>query len=220
MNEAKARAIVLDYFTKPDFDRVEYLKQQQAESGRPPDIFARYIVEAFEYFLKLLESRVHEARAMGNDITNIGIHFWHLAPDKYPPGRTLFLSDMAGYFKGINQYIESIKTPPNDPPAGKDKKKPKHIPSEKEREGLYQYYMDKVFEKKHRLWRVVNKWSKPDYRTHCNGNAKSYNTKLGHLQAVKTRLLSNKSKAAKKGAERCKRDIQQLKDNWENKVPG
>ncbi len=62
---------------------------------------------------------ISEARPQGNDVTDIGIHFWHLSP-QYPPGRTLFFSQMGYHKDGIDKYInEACNILPIAAPDGK-----------------------------------------------------------------------------------------------------
>jgi hypothetical protein len=114
MNEATARAIILEYFTRPDFDQVGFLKQKQKESERTPTIFIQYILDAFKYYFDLLGSNVNKARAEGNDVNDWGIPLWQLAPKIYLPGTGhLYFSQMPEYWEGIKQFMAEINEPEN-----------------------------------------------------------------------------------------------------------
>ena len=213
MNQEKAREIFIEYLTKPDFDRVYFLIEKEEESKRPPEVFARYILEAFQFYNDTLYNGFQQFKSWGN------------APLDYPillknesGGQIIFihlyLSQMSYHYEGINEYINKRCSKKKEP------ERSKRNLSDMQLKALVLFYTDKVLVKADLLWKALNKWSKADYRTHCNGNAKSYNTKLAYLQEAKTRLLSMKTKEAKRGANKCQKDIEQLIINWGKKVPG
>jgi len=97
---------------------------------------------------------------------------------------------------------------------------PKHKPSEKEREALYLYYTKHNIERSNPLYKLFNKWSKADYRIQSNRSLKSFKSKKGHMEAVRTRVLSEKQNRDGKTAETIKTDIEKLTINYNKKVPG
>lgn len=96
--------------------------------------------------------------------------------------------------------------------AGKAAKEtgPKHQYSEREREALYLFYTTDGLPSNHQLYKVFRKWCRDDYRTRSNGNAKSYNIKKSHLEAVKMRVLKERKKGYKATAKQIDNDISAL----------
>jgi len=220
MNEDTARAIVLEYFTKPDFDRVGFLKQKQKESERTPAIFIRYILDAFNYYFDLLQNHVYKARYEGNDNhSDWGIPLYQLTPKIYPAGTGhLYFSQMPEYLEGIKQFMAETNEPENKGSQEGGKPPPqKHQPSEPKREALFLFYTIGKVERSHPLYKWVNNWNKDDYRHYSNDNLKTYNSKKGHMEAVKMRVLSEKPNGWEKTTEEIKADIEQLTRNFKRK---
>jgi hypothetical protein len=219
MNVAKARVILLEYLTQPDFDRVGFLKQKQKESERTPTIFIRYILEAFKHYFDLLGNMVNEARAAGNDVKDYAIPLYQLVPKIYPAGTGhLYFSQMPEYLEGIKQFMAEINEPENK--GNQERGKTKHKPSEREREALYLYYTQGKVKRSHELYQLVNWWNKDDNRQQSNHHLKTYNTTKGHMEAVKMRVLSEKSNGWEKTEKEIQSDIENLTINFNKKVPG
>lgn len=97
--------------------------------------------------------------------------------------------------------------------SNKAGKKPKHIPSENERDALYYYYMGTFPKKGEKLYTETLDWKKDDYRLHSNRSKKSYNSKKGHMEAVLIRVLSEKKPGWEKRRDRIQQDIIKLTEN-------
>lgn len=90
----------------------------------------------------------------------------------------------------------------------------KHQPSEKVREAIYLYYTRKILKRSDPLYKYWNKWSNDGYRISSNGSVKTYNTKRGHLLAVKMRVQAERKKNNKTVADRIQKDILALDNNF------
>jgi hypothetical protein len=107
MNKAQALDIVLEYFGQPDYDQVQFLKQKLSESGRPPEVFIRYILDAFKNIQDRLQAELNKHGAH-NNITDVAIPLWHIAPGKFEPGPSIAVSQLSDYFIGIEQFTNEF----------------------------------------------------------------------------------------------------------------
>jgi len=73
MNEKKARAIALEYLTKPEFDLIEFLKRSQKQSGVAPHVFFQYIKSAYKYYKSRIKDLIDENKNNGIDINTITV---------------------------------------------------------------------------------------------------------------------------------------------------
>jgi hypothetical protein len=216
MNEDTARAIVLEYFTKPDFDRVGFLKQKQKESERTPAIFIRYILDAFNYYFDLLQNLVYKARYEGNDNHgDWGIPLYQLAPKIYPPGTGhLYFSQMPEYWEGIKQFMAETNEPENKESQEATESDTKKEPQENHHvQALYLFYTNESVTRHNSKRSIFNKWTlwRDETKRTTVGPIIGFKTKIKHLKSVNIRL---QNEGKRKEATQCQKDIDKLRENY------
>lgn len=206
MDKVKAKAIILEYFTKPDFDRLSFLIEQEKASNRPPEVFARWILNAYEDYCDKLNNEMLLRRAWGNnDITDFGLPMLNETGGRFEGH--LYLSQMPIYLEGIKEYIANRVTPPIQPAIKQDKdpRDNHHV------RALYLFYTGvKVTEADHER-SIFNKWT--DWRkesNRINANIVKFKTQLKHLETVRDWL---RSEGRRDKANQCQKDIDTLKAN-------
>lgn len=211
MNETLANAIFIEYITKPDFDRLHFLIEKEKESKRPPEVFAQYLMGSWQFYYNELINKFQEFKSWGNDPLD-----WVISLNIYSGGQiifiSLYLSKMPYYWEGINEYINERCSKKKEP------KKPNQ-PSNRERQAMYNFYMGTYPKKGEDLYKETLNWEKDHIRLHSNASRKSLNSKKGHMEAVRERVLSEKKQGWKKVSDRIGQDISTLLENFNKRVP-
>lgn len=216
MNQEKARAIFIEYLTKPDFDRVYFLIEKEEESNRPPEVFARYMLEAFQYYNDALYNGFQQFKSWGNDPQDYSMALFQESGGQITGH--LYLSQMSYHYEGINEYINKRCSKKKEP------EKLAHARGEKTTEALYNFYMGTYPKKPKKgepyfMYKKTLEWAKDDYRLHANGDRNSLNTKSKHMETVLKRVLFEKKPGWESRQKRINQDIKTLFENFNKKVP-